>query len=162
ALAFYNLKVTGSVLTLPYSIYESTYALAPVFLWQQLHPMPYYRHKVMGDFYTGAALDPYDKQRSLSGFVRGVLDKILSLAFEYLIFFSLDILFRAILIMLNSISDMSLFITLGFFFVVFLLLEPYMCPHSAPPAVGIFLIISIQGMRRIRIWRGKWQSLSRN
>jgi len=34
--------------------------------------------------------------------------------------------------------------------------------HYAAPATGICLIISLQGMRHLRLWRGKWQTLTRH
>ena len=51
-MAYYNYRVFGDALTLPYQVNRATYASAPVFLWQQPRPEPVYRHKVMRDFYS--------------------------------------------------------------------------------------------------------------
>lgn len=39
-MAFYNQRVTGSRLTLPYQVYERTYNPAPILLFQHLRPLP--------------------------------------------------------------------------------------------------------------------------
>jgi hypothetical protein len=161
-IGFYNLKVTGSVFCLPYSIYESTYGLAPMFLLQQLNPEPDYHHKVMRDFYTGWALSPYNSQRSVPGFIFGALGKLSSLALEYFRSIGLAISFLAIPLMLKTSSLMRLIITICVAFVVFLIPETYMKLHYAAPAVGIFLIISLRGMRHLRLWRGRWRTLGRH
>ena len=34
-MGYYNLRVTGDLLRMPYLVHEATYASAPFFLWQQ-------------------------------------------------------------------------------------------------------------------------------
>jgi hypothetical protein len=68
-MGFYNLRITGNPLRLPYQIYEETYAMAPIFLWQKLPREPEYRHKVIRDFHATYALSFYTSQRSISGFL---------------------------------------------------------------------------------------------
>ena len=50
AMAFYNWRVTGSAVELPYRVHERTYATKPFFLWGQPRPMPEYNHEVMRAF----------------------------------------------------------------------------------------------------------------
>jgi hypothetical protein len=50
-LAYYNWRVTGSALTLPYVVYERTYSAAPLFVWQHpREPGPVFRHREMEMF----------------------------------------------------------------------------------------------------------------
>ena len=68
-MGLYNLRVTGNFLRMPYQIHEETYAMAPVFLWQKLPPIPEYRHQVIRDFHATHALPFYTSQRSILGFL---------------------------------------------------------------------------------------------
>jgi hypothetical protein len=68
-MGFYNLRIAGNPLRMPYNIYEEAYAMAPIFLWQKLPPEPEYRHKVIRDFHATYALQFYTSQRSISGFL---------------------------------------------------------------------------------------------
>ena len=68
-MGFYNLRVTGNSLRMPYQIHEETYGMAPVFLWQKLPPEPEYRHEVIRDFHATHALPFYTSQRSILGFL---------------------------------------------------------------------------------------------
>jgi hypothetical protein len=43
-LGFYNWRVTGSALTMPYQVHEAQYAAAPTYLFQEPGPTPQYRH----------------------------------------------------------------------------------------------------------------------
>jgi hypothetical protein len=62
-VGFYNLRVTGNILRMPYQVHEDTYATAPIFLWQSPRPEPVYRHRIIRDVHE-AGLDAYKEQRS--------------------------------------------------------------------------------------------------
>ena len=50
-LGYYNWRVTGSALTLPYVVYQRTYSAAPLFVWQKpLEPAPVFRHREIEKF----------------------------------------------------------------------------------------------------------------
>ena len=56
-LAYYNWRVTGSPLTLPYAVYERTYSSAPLFVWQRVRePAPLYRNAEMRNFERGFSM----------------------------------------------------------------------------------------------------------
>ncbi len=65
-MAYYNYRVTGNPLRLPYQVHEETYMVSPIFLWQALRQISY-RHPVMEQFYTNWALDWYTRQQDLRG-----------------------------------------------------------------------------------------------
>src|SRR6476469_6908366 len=46
-MGYYNYRVFGSPLTLPYTVNRATYAMAPYFAWQSPRPEPVYRHDEM-------------------------------------------------------------------------------------------------------------------
>lgn len=53
AMLYYNFRVTGSPLTMPYSVHEKTYAAPPAFVFQSLPPHGTYRHPMLRFFYDG-------------------------------------------------------------------------------------------------------------
>lgn len=52
-LAFYNFRVTGSPLRLPYLEYETRYAGTPYFVWQTPRPAPEFQNVAFADYYHG-------------------------------------------------------------------------------------------------------------
>lgn len=50
-LASYNLRVTGRALLFPHALNRSQYAVNPYFVWQDMRPIPEYRHIEMRRFY---------------------------------------------------------------------------------------------------------------
>ena len=73
---YYNYRVFGHPLTLPYQVNRATYASAPVFLWQQPRPEPPYRHKAMRDFYSKWEMGDFLYARTMTGFVRKTAQKL--------------------------------------------------------------------------------------
>lgn len=65
AMAYYNDRVTGDPLRLPYQIHEETYSDTPLFVWQDPREKPLYRHDAIRDFYEGWVHDWYTDQKSL-------------------------------------------------------------------------------------------------
>ena len=52
-LGYYNFRVTGSPLRLPYLEYESRYAGTPYFIWQPPRPEPVFQNAALADYYHG-------------------------------------------------------------------------------------------------------------
>src|SRR5579862_1968971 len=75
AMGYYNWRVFGSPLTLPYQINRATYAVSPVFIWETPRPEPVYHHQAIRDFYIDVELPYYRDARTLSGFLYRVVSK---------------------------------------------------------------------------------------
>jgi hypothetical protein len=150
AMGLYNLRVTGHAFLLPYQVHEATYAVAPVFLWQHLRPEPVYRHKVIRDFYTGWALDPYLRQRSILGFVRGGASKIKTL----LLFYLGPLIVPLVMLPWSLRSRWMRFalLTCGVLGAG-VLGETWIQPHYAAPITGLVFVLVLQAMRYLRLWR---------
>ena len=69
-MAYYNYRITGNVLRLPYQIYEETYGIAPLFVWQNPKPPPEYRHASIRNFHIVYTMSFYNEKHSLMGFAR--------------------------------------------------------------------------------------------
>ena len=52
-MLYYNYRVTGDALTMPYTIHERTYGVAPLFRFQDPRPVPTYRHDKLRRFFAG-------------------------------------------------------------------------------------------------------------
>ena len=65
AMGYYNHRVTGDPLRMPYMVHEDTYGVAPLFLWGSLSPAPDYRHLSIRDAH-GYTATVFNRQRSLS------------------------------------------------------------------------------------------------
>jgi len=156
-MAFYNLRVTGHALRMPYFIHESTYAVAPVFLWQQLRPQPAYHHQVLEKFYTGWALDPFIRaHRSIPSLLRASADKLYTLWGFYQWPHRLRLLLTIPLLMLpwvlKSWWPRFALLTCGLL-MVGLLMETWVFPHYAAPITGLVFVLMLQGLRYLRLWR---------
>ena len=67
-MAYYNFRVTGNALRLPYVVHEQTYSMAPMFVWQKPREIEY-RNKQLHDFHDWQ-LGYYRRQLGAAGFLR--------------------------------------------------------------------------------------------
>lgn len=152
AMTYYNWRVTGNPLRLPYLQHELTYATAPPFLWQQPRSVPAYLHKQIQDQHQWE-LDYYLSQQSLWGLLEGIKQKLKTFGTVYL-----EPFFPAmpLLILPWAIRrDRRLrLITLGcVLFASSLLLTVFIAPHYTAPIYALVWALFIQTMRRLRVWR---------
>ncbi len=152
AMGFYNWRVTGEALRMPYQVHERTYAVAPVFIWQHMRPEPTYRHQVMRDFYTGWAVEEYMQKRALP--IRGV--GRLGSFFLGRGFRSLPFVLTVPLIvlpwMLREWWSRFALLTCGVL-LIGLLMESWLFAHYAAPITGLVFALMLQAMRHLRLWR---------
>jgi hypothetical protein len=148
---YYNYRVFGDPLTLPYQVNRATYASAPVFLWQRPRPEPVYRYKVMRDFYTKWELREFLYARTPAGFLHGAAKKL-----GTALFFFFGIALLPPLIMLPRVlRDRRVRFLLGacIVFAVGLSMNAWFFPHYAAPLTGAIYVILLQTMRHLRVWR---------
>lgn len=165
AMAFYNLRVTGHALHTPYLIHERTYAVAPVFIWQHPRPEPTYRHKVIRDFHLGWALDWHTVQRSASGLLSTLWQKVKI----HWIFYQADRYLRIpltipLVMVLWVLSDRwprFALLTCGIL-LVGLLAETWLLPHYAAPITSLVFVLVLQGLRHLRVWRWRGRPLGQS
>jgi hypothetical protein len=151
AMGYYNWRVFGNPTTLPYQINRATYAVAPVFLWQSPRPEPVYHHKVLRDFYVSRELPVFQRARTLSGFCN-----LLSRRIVIVLFFYLGPVLMLPLMMLPCIprAGRQRFLVLAAaIFLLGLLPSAFFHAHYMAPATALIYAITVQGCRRLRVWR---------
>ncbi len=63
-MGYYNWRLTGNALLMPYALNDRTYTTAPLFLWQHPRPELHYRNQQFEDFYNGWERENYHNNRA--------------------------------------------------------------------------------------------------
>jgi len=147
-MAYYNQRVFGNALTLPYQTNRATYASAPVFLWQRAQPSPEYRHKVMHDFYQIWEMGDFRFARTLRGF----LDKTVQKAATAGLFFLGVALLVPLLMLPRVLRDRRVryLPVAGAVFGLGLIVNVWFFPHYAAPFTAAIYALLLQCMRHLR------------
>ncbi len=162
AMGFYNLRVTGHVWRLPYKVHQETYDVAPSFIWQPAQPEPVYRHPRLRQVHVNWELPTHTLQRSsVTGFVAEMMNKISILAGGAFPLLVLVIPLLALPLVLNRDRWMRFMLCVSAFFLLTILLNTWMWPHYAAPAVGLAFILVLQALRYVRAWRWRGQPCGR-
>ena len=155
-MGFYNFRVTGDPLRLPYQVHEATYGMAPLFLWQSIKAEPSYRHQAFHDFYAGWTVDSCQTQRSFLGWLEDAFWKI-----DSIWLFFIGVLFTPFLVM--ALPKMWRRWRVRFSLAVWTLLlaallaESWSWPHYAAPATSLAILLIVESLRQARLaqWRGR-------
>lgn len=150
-MAYYDFRVFGSPLTLPYTINRATYAKAPYYVWQSARPEPVYRHAVFADFYSHEEMDDYVKFHRPYGFFSQTIAK----GIRTLLFFAGFALAIPLIMIPRALLDRrirfliicTLVLALG------MMIEIFLIPHYLAPFTVVFYAIGLQCMRHLRVWR---------
>jgi hypothetical protein len=151
AMGYYNWRVFGNPMTLPYQINRATYAVSPVFLWQSPGAEPVYHHKVLRDFFVSFELPVFQRARTLSGFLDGLTARIL-----IVLFFFLGPTLMLPLITLPSIlwdRRRRFLILASAIFFAGLLVNAFHQAHYFAPATALIYATIVQASRHLRLWR---------
>jgi hypothetical protein len=160
-MGYYNFRVTGNPLRMPYLVHEETYAAAPSFLWQSPRTELTYRHKELQDFWLGWVMPMYSHQRSAPGFLEGawwkmrtvllgcfptliVVLPLLGLAWSW----RTNRWTRVALALIGAFS-LALLPTIG------------IAPHYVAPVFGLIFVLELAGIRQLRLWRWRGRTAGR-
>jgi hypothetical protein len=153
-MGVYNKSVTGDPLRMPYQVYEETYPVAPLFLWQRLRPEPPYRHKAFHD-YNRYWARMTTEQQSVTG-----LWRLKGPRFNTLLRFYLWPALVIPLVMLPWVLRdrwMRLALLTCGVLAAGLLAGAWLQRHYAAPITGLLFALVLQGMRHLHVlrWRGR-------
>jgi hypothetical protein len=150
-MAYYNFRVFGNALTLPYQVNRATYASAPVFIVQRQRPEPVYRYKVMRDFYSKSELGDFLSARTLTGFLHVTAKKLGIVLF----FFFGFALFPPLIMLPRVLLDRRLrfLVAGGAVYGLGLTINVWLFPHYVAPFACAIYAMLLQAMRHLRAWR---------
>lgn len=154
SMCYYNYRVTRSALRLPYSLHEESYAITPPFLWMEARPIPEYRHAQIKNFHERILKEYYCILNSSHMILLQILRVILAQIFLLNVFTVMMLIG-----LLNSpwlvSSHEHRFSALGWvFFTLSILPETWIHPHYFAPAFGLALLLTMQALRLLWLWRG--------
>jgi hypothetical protein len=146
---YYNYRVTGSPILLPYQVNRTTYARGPYFVWQGPRPQPVYDHTMMRILYN-KEFRYYQANRTVTGFLRHGLTKIGT----FWAFYLGPALTIPLLAFPWIVHDrrMRFALLAGGVFVFSLAVETWFSAHYFAPATSLLYLIILQCMRHLRFW----------
>lgn len=148
-IGYYNWRVTGDPLTMPYQVHERTYAAAPYFHWLGVPPEPVYRHKAIRDFQVGWWKQYYLDQQSFAKFMRAGARKI----GEMWIFYLGALLTVPMLLSFQAIRK-DAWVRWAFFVCCFVIAGMFPIthmplPHYSAPIMCLIVLMVASGMRSL-------------
>jgi hypothetical protein len=150
-MAYYDQRVFGSALTLPYQTNRMTYASAPVFLWESPRPAPEYRSKEMHDFFQIWEMHDFRLARTLHGFIDKTVQKF---ATAVLFFFGVALLIPLVMLpRLFRDTRVQYLLVGGAVFGLGLCMNAWFFPHYAAPFTAAIYVLLLQCMRHLRLYR---------
>jgi hypothetical protein len=150
-MGYYNDRVFGSPLTMPYTLNRAQYAIAPYYIWQSARPEPVYRHEEMRRFYHEDELDFFKKIHSPALFIPISLIKVLGGLF----FFAGTALLIPLIMVRRVFFDrrVRFLVICALVLASGLAIEIFLIAHYLAPLTAAFYAIGLQCMRHLRVWR---------
>ena len=141
-MGYYNFRVTGNALQLPYTLYARQYQVAPLFYFQRPRPVPEYRHARLAEYWTGYDLQEWQRQSTLNGWVRGAVTQIATLVRA---FFAPPTLWAAIIALPLALrrhrACRAAAAVLALFILLHVVLTPWMRMHYMGAAAPLFFAV---------------------
>ena len=149
-MAYYNYRVAGNALELPYQAHERQYAVASMLAWNSMRPEPVYHHAVMREFWAVAHVEEATaaKANLLTAF-------LIKLSRIYDFVFGLYPLLVPLLIWPYAIGTAEERLTVALLGCYLLALAPITGfePHYASAIVGLLVLRFLQSLDRLRGWQ---------
>lgn len=151
AMGYYNWRVFGHPLTLPYTLYRATYGMGPVFLWQPTLTERSFRHEIMQNAYEMIFLNISRSFHTVAGYFEIELGNAF-LAVFFVVGFTL---LPALAGLPRAVMDrrVRLLVPSALLLAVGLAPNAHFAPHHLGPAIAVLYALLIQAMRHLRTWR---------
>src|SRR5262245_21879024 len=152
AMAYYNYRITGNMLRLPYLVHEQMYSVSPLFTWEKpIQAQPVYRHDLIREFHEKFEAPVYRAKQSLAGFFKinfAVLILFVSLGLNVFVI-PLICSFRWVPWAWKNRWGRFALLTYGIF-ILGLMIEVHNMLHYWAPITALTYFFVIQS---IRLWR---------
>ena len=145
ALGFYNFRVTGNALKLPFTEHHEQYCTFPVFLWQHPRPAPGWTHPVLEEFHNGWELNLYARHFPWPGLASHTGLKLLRLW----AFFIGPLLTLPLALGPGGSKGRGLALAAGGLVLAGCLLCVRVSPHYFAPAAPLVFLLVASGLRRL-------------
>jgi hypothetical protein len=158
-MGYYNWRVTGNPLRMPFREYQEQYDPTPYFLWQRESPLPEYRHAEMKEWEVEIDLGAFRSAKTPVGLVTNELQKGMFLwGFYFGPYFTLLLAIAFITLPYGyswkNVSSPTRFLLLVLgTSLVGVMLEVYFYPHYAAPVTSVFLALILVALRHLWEWR---------
>jgi hypothetical protein len=151
SMGYYNWRVFGNPLSMPYQVNRATYAVSPVFIWESPYPEPVYHHKVLRDFFVSSELPAFEKARTAAGILDENFKKLLFLLF----FYGTPAAAITVIMFPRVIRDRRcrFLVLAGAFVLLGSLVNAFFHGHYFAPVSGLIYTLLLQSMRHLRFWR---------
>jgi len=143
---FYNWRVTGNPLLMPYAANQATYGASPAFWMMPLPRDPVYHHEVMRKLWLETDRNVYLRARAFPPFVAALF--VVMMPF-YLTPVSALAVFSAAF--LRHSQKVRTVLALAALPVAGLLLEKFIMVHYFAPAAGLILLLVLMGVQQLRV-----------
>jgi len=150
-MGWYNYRITGNPLRLPFVEYTRQYDVFPKFWFQPLRPIPEYGNRSQRWVHTDFEKGQYDQLRTLRGFLGISPLRAGALLSDNL---KLAALFIPVAVALSLLRDLRIrccFISAAVLLLA-LLCENFDLPHYSAPVYPVLLVLVIAGLEKLWNW----------
>jgi hypothetical protein len=151
-MAFYNFRITGHPLRLPFMAYADQYDVYPKFWFQSLRPSPSYGNAAQRWVHTQFEHGAYDQLRTIPGFLHIAAQRSISWILGNL---KLAVLLLPLLASCTLWRDLRVrwvFMIAGIF-LLGLWAESFVLPHYTAPSTPFILLLVVIGWRQLSQWK---------
>ena len=151
AMLYYNYRLTGYPLLMPYALNQKTYGVAPAFWILPLSPVPAYHHDVIRQFWTGYEVAMYHRAHAAPWIIPVFFLRTL----WYYFVTPISVIALAAALLLRRGRKVSITAAIAGIAAAGLCLEKFPNAHYYAPATGAILMLVVLGIQYVRVKAGK-------